>query len=683
MGQDERQLHARLRLCHPPIISRLVRRDRPPGETNGGRSRYEEDTLMPQAPSHRAVRSIAALALAAAMLLPAAAPVAAADPLILRIGTDQKLQTLNPWHSVTVADYEIFQIQYELLVGFGQDLGPAPGFADTWESSADAMTHTFHIREGMKWSDGEPATCEDARWTYQFVLDVVASEAGYVGSGYLEPYLTNTGAKTITCTDANTLVVATEFPTTLLTQAYIPILPKHVWSKYTQAQIGDAEADGFFVNQPPVVGSGPYVAVEWEPGQFIRMARNPNYWGKPGAADEVIFQTFAGSDTMVQALKSGAVDYIRGISADLWDALTGQPDIATVEGYSNGYSYLSFNTRGTTKGYGGSTSALSDVAFRDALGYALDLDKLVDATLAGHGVPGDSQVAPYHANWYVKPEARRTFDLDEANRRLDAAAYTRNAAGNRVDKEGKEIVLRLTWPDSEEEMATNAQFIQGWFKELGIGVDAYVTEEAKLLSDLVGPGLEGTANWDFYMWGWVGDPDPMSLLSFFTSFQIDNLNDSFYANARYDELFGLQQKATDAKQRFEYIKELQEIFYRDAPYHVLYYDNVLDAYRTDKFAGWVNQPPVGGTPIFGYGYVGYMNLVDAAAPTPAPSVEAPTNAPSGSAAAPTPAPSRDGGTATGSDSTMLILLVIALVALVIVVALLLVRRRGTAAQEDE
>jgi len=638
---------------------------------------------MPQPPRTRAVRSIAVLALVGGLLLPAAAPAAAADPLILRVGTDQKLETLNPWHSVTVADYEIFQLQYDLLVSFGQNLEPSPGFADTWESSDDALTHTFHIRDGMKWSDGEPATCEDARWTYQFVLDVVASETGYVGSGYLEPYLTNTGAKTVTCTDASTLVVETEFPTTLLTQAYIPILPKHIWSQYTQEQIGDAEADGFFVNEPPVVGSGPYVAVEWEPGQFIRMARNENYWGKAGAADEVIFQTFAGSDTMVQALKAGAVDYIRGISADLWDALEGEPDIATVEGFSNGYSYLSWNTKGNSEGYNGSTSALTDVAFRDALGYALDLDKLVDATLAGHGVAGDSQVPPYHAKWYVQPAERRTFDLAEADRRLTAAGYTRNAAGNRVDKDGKEINLRLTWPDSEEEMATNAQFIQGWFAELGITVDAYVTEEGKLLSDLVGPGLDGTADWDFYMWGWVGDPDPMSLLSFFTSFQIDNLNDSFYANARYDELFELQQRATDEAQRHALIQEMQEIFYRDSPYHVLYYDNVLDAYRTDKFVGWINQPPEGGTPIFGYGYPGYLALIDAASVTPEPTA-APTEAPTASEGAATPAPSADGGPASGGDNTTILLLaaVVAIVTIV-VVGLLMARRRSAAPTEDE
>lgn len=657
---------------------------------------------MPQTQSKGALRRLAALGIALGLLVPAAAPASADNHLILRIGTDQKLETLNPWHSVTVADYEIFQIQYDMLVSFDQNLQPAPGFAETWESSEDKTTHTFKIREGMTWSDGEPATCEDARWTYQFVLDAVASNRGYVGSGYLEPYLTNAGLEAVECEDPTTLVVTTSFPTTLLTQAYVPILPKHVWSKYTMRQIGVAKADGFFVNEPPVVGTGPYVAVEWEPGQFIRMARNERYWGKAGVPDELIFQTFAGSDTMVQALRSGEIDYMAGVGADQFDALVGQPDIATVEGFSNGYTYLSFNTKGNSEGYNGSTSALSDPKFRDALGYALDLNRLVEATLAGHGVPGTTQVPPYHVNWHVPPAEPRTFDLAEANRRLDEAGYARNGDGKRVDKEGKEIVLRLTWPDSEEEQATNAQFIQGWWAELGIGVDAYVTEEGKLLDDLLGPGAEGTADWDTYIWGWVGDPDPMSLLSFFTTEQFDNLNDSFWTNPRYDELFELQQKATDPAERKGYIQEMQELFYENAPYHVLYYDNVLHAYRTDRFGGWTRQPPESGTPLIGYGYPGYLALTDAAAAAPsegpsesaAPSEGASPSAGAGAGASPgtgggaSPAASAstapaNGGATAGDSSTPLLLGAVALVVVGVIGALVLARRRGTTLEDDE
>jgi len=628
-----------------------------------------------RSPLHaRTVRALVGAGLIGALLLPATIPAAAQTVTTLRAGTDQDLQVLNPWHSVLVVDYEVFTLNYDLLVGFGQDLEPAPGFAESWSSSEDGMTHTFKIREGMTWSDGEPATSEDARWTYQLVLDAVASEAGGLGSFYLEPYLTNAGLKAVTAPDPLTLVVETEFPTTLLTQAYVPILPKHIWEGFSLDQIGNAEADGFFKNEPPVVGTGPYQAVSCEPGDNIRFVRNESYWGEQGAADEIIIQNFESMDTATQALKTGEVDYIRGVGADQFDALANEANIQAVEGFANGYSYLSFNTKGNAEGYGGSTSALADAAFRDALGYAIDPARLVDATLAGHGVPGTTNVPPYHANWHVPPATPRTFDIEEAKRRLDAAGYALDAGGRRLDKDGEQITLRLTWPDSEAEMATNAQFIQGWYEELGITVDAAVTEEGKLLEDLLGPP-DGEANWDFYMWGWVGDPDPMSLLSFFTSGQLGGLNDSFYADDRYDELFELQQKAVDPVERKGYITEMQEIFYRDAPYHVLYYDSELHAYRTDRFGGWVNQPPESGTPLFGYGPIGYTKLTLASEAGPSASAPASGEAPASGVAA-TPVPTDPGPTNPLADNTPLLAAILALVA-VAVVGLVLVRRRRT------
>ena len=623
----------------------------------------------------RIAHALAAAALVLALVLPSAVPVAADSHDVLRVGTDQDLQVLNPWQSVLVVDYEIFTLNYDLLVGFGQNLEPAPGFAESWSSSDDGMTHTFNIRPDMTWSDGEPATCEDARWTYQLVLDAVASDAGGLGSYYIEPYLTNAGLSAVECTDELTFVVTTEFPTTLLTQAYVPILPEHIWGEYSLDQIGNSEADGYFSNEPPVVGTGPYQAVEWEPGNFIRFERNESYWGDKGAAREVIVQGFESADTMVQALRSGEVDYIRGVGADQFDALATEPGITVVEGFSNGYTYLSFNTKANDEGYGGSTSALKDPAFRDAIGYAIDAERLVDGTLAGHGVPGDTNVPPYHANWHVAPDNPRQFDIEEANRRLEAAGYTLDGSGRRLDADGQPITLRLTWPDSESEDATNAQFIQGWLSELGITVDAAVTEEGKLLEDLLGPP-DGEANWDFYIWGWVGDPDPQSLLSFFTSGQLGGLNDSFFTDERYDELFELQQRAVDPAERAAYIAEMQNIVYDLAPYHVLYYDNELHAYRTDRFGGWVNQPPESGTPLFAYGPIGYTKLTLAAAATPEPSA---TEGTAPASAAPTPAGGGEG--AATSDNTPLLVGAAVVVVVLVAVGLVLSRRRTVAEEE--
>jgi peptide/nickel transport system substrate-binding protein len=626
----------------------------------------------------RLARFIALGALIGAGLVPAGVA-QGASPLILNVGTTQKLETLNPWQSITYADYEMFQVQYELLVSFGANLEPAPGFADTWSDSADKKTHTFHIRDGMKWSDGQPATCEDARWTYQLVLDAVAS-LGYLGSGYLDPYLTNTGLEKVSC-DGSTLTATTKFPTTLLTQADLPILPKHIWSKYTMDQINDTTVEGYFDNAPPVVGSGPYVAVEWEPNKFIRMKRNDNFWGQRGVPDEIIFHQFADEATMVQSLKNGELDYARGVGADLYDSLATEPNIARSEGYANGYTYLSFNTRAKQPGYKGSTSALEDPKFRDALMWAIDKKTLVDKVLNGHGVPGTTNVPPYHVKWHIEPANPRSFDIAEANKRLDAAGYQKNADGKRLDKEGKPITLRLTW--SNDNYPKDAQFIQGWWQQLGIDVDAFSTEEDTLINLLYGPETDkkDDANWDTYIWSWGGDPDPMSLLSLFTTDQIAaGVDDCFFSNARYDELFTLQQQAVDEATRHQYIAEMQQIFYDVGCNTPLYYDSELHAYRTDKFVGWTNQPPDTGTPLFGFGHPGYLALKDATlVPTPAPTSAA-TTAPGATSGPTATTPPTTGN--TGSSSTPLIIGGVVVLLVIVAGGFLMMRRRGPKAEEE-
>ena len=630
----------------------------------------------------RAARVVAALALVLSTTVPTAATTTAAGNLVLRVGTDQKLQVLNPFESVTVADFEVFTLNYDLLVNFGPSIEPVPGFAESWTQSTDGKQWTFKIRPGMKWSDGQPATSEDARWTYQTILDGVASKRGYLGEGYLEAYLTDAGLNKVEAPDPQTLVLTTDFANAVILQAYVPILPKHIWSKHTLAQIGTPEAAGFFKNEPPVVGTGPYQAVEWQPGQFIRFTRNPNYWGtQKGAEDEVILTQFSAPDTMVQALKTGELDYVRHVLPDQFNALKTDPNIKTVAGVANGYSELSFNTGGKKKGYGGSTSALSDPAFRDALGYAIDHQKLVDSTLGGYGTVGTTIIPPYQARWHVEPDRPRRFDIAEAKRRLDAAGYKLDANNKLLDKDGKVISLRLTWPDSEAQDSSVAQFLVEWFGQLGITVTAAVTEEGKLTTDVTGPP-NGPANYDIYMWGWTGDPDPNSLLKFFQTSAIGSSSDSYYSNPHYDDLFNQQRAEPDPAKRKAILAEMQNLVYDEAPYHILYYDAELHAYRTDKFAGWVNQPPEDGTPLFGYGSGGYNLLTDATIkPSAAPSQDT-SAATAGSSGGPAPSPT--GGAPASSSSSSALPLVLGIAALVVIIAVGLVvmrGRRGTAEEE--
>jgi peptide/nickel transport system substrate-binding protein len=631
----------------------------------------------------RSARVFALLAIVGATLVPAVG-VHAADPLILRAGTTQTVQGLNPWSVVDVVDFEIMTLNYDTLVGFGQDVEPVPGFAESWTRSADGLTWTFKIRPGMKWSDGQPATSEDARWTLQYVLD--ATTAGRVlGLGYLEPYQTAAGVTAVSAPDPTTLIVKSNLNNPLLLQSYIPILPKHVWSK-----LDPKAASGTFQNPAPIVGTGPYQVVEYKPGQFVRLQRNASYWGKQGAADQIVITTFKSDDTMIQALKKGELDYARDVPAAQFDQLKANPGgpIVTTDGVSNTFYELAFNCyTKPIKGGGASTTAVQDPAFRDALGYAIDKQAIVTKAFAGHATVGSTQITPFQAGWHAEPNDLRTFNIDTAKSKLDAAGYALDASGRRLDKDLKPITLRLAWPGAPEE-ATAASLIVDWFGQLGIKVNAAPQDEAKLGAELLPPEADppGKANFDMFIWDWVGDPDPTSLLKVLTTKEIGASSDSLWSNAQYDALYAKQLAETDSTARHAEVAQMQQIMYDEAPYHVLYYPSQLDANRTDRFGGWLNQPSQNGNPLFGFGSLDYTYLTDAKAVVPSASPAA-SSSPGSSEAAVASAPAATSSAAPAapsntSSSTPLLALGIVVLIAAAAIGLLVLRRSRKAAEEE-
>jgi len=652
---------------------------------------------MPTTVRARAVKTLAALAFGATVLLPAAAPVAAADPVLLRVGTTQDIDTTNPFGTALVSGYETYQLTYNLLVDFGTDLGPVPGFADQWQRAADGKSWTFHIRSGMKWSDGQPATSADACFSWGLIL-AANKDGTTVGSGYLDSALTkDAGVTAVSCPDDSTMIATTNDASQRILQTYIPIIPKHIFGKYDYKQIGDAKFTGF---NAPLVGTGPYTLTEWKTSQYVKFVRNPNYWGTQGYPDQVIIQFFKSDDTMVQALKAGELDYARDPNSQQLKALENQPGYKTVVGASNGWTQLAFNTYGEFNGKtipngGPSTKAMLDPAFRDALGYAVDKPTLITKVLGGYGDPGSTIVPPALPQWHVDPTTPRTFNIDLAKQKLDAAGYPLDGSGNRMDKEGKPINLLMVLPDSNSNYAKAAQFIQTWYGQLGVKVTTRVLDQATL-SDLVLPPEAGkgkTAKYDIELWGWSGSPDPNALLQIFRCDAIGNTSDSQYCNPAYDALYDQETAAQTSDARHALLAQMQNLIYDQAVYDVLYYDSNLAAYRTDVFGNYVNVPD-NGTPLFTYTTLGYTKLTSAAAaasPSPVASAsEAPSSSTGASAgtpsaaasSAPTPAPSADTGNASSTGGAPVALFGLIGVVVVVVVVLLLVRRRGPSAEDE-
>ena len=636
-------------------------------------------------------RVLAAAGLTAALISPMPAAVGAADEeKTLRVGTIQEFDSMNPNLAITVAEYEAMLLNYDLLVGFGPDLEYAPtGFATDW--NLEGSTWEFTIREGMKWSDGEVADANDVAFTYQYLLD--SMDPAYTGpwapdgndtnadeaadnplSLFGDFLLSTVELESIEVVDDLHVNMTTGFPTQLFLGAYIPILPEHIWGEVTFASAAtDFQAD------PPVVGTGPFTASEWQHDAFATFVRNPNYWGKQPYVEEVIFQFYGNEDAQTQALKAGTVDYIRGVLPEQFPSLDAEDDIVGVEGAGAGWTQLAFNAYEPEIPDGGaSTKALLDPEFRSALDRAVDRQVLVDEVLNGFGIPGDTVVAATVAYFKKAPANPRPFDLDAAAAQLEAAGYVdSNGDGNREDKEGKEINLRIYFPDTDAGYAKSAAFVEDWWGQIGIGVTINAEDSDTLTSRLY-PPPDGKADYDIELWGWSqSGQDPDFLLSIFTASQIGVWSDTGYSNPEFDEMYDAQKRAASAEERKALVDEMQDLIYDEAVYIVLYYDSELHAYRNDKFEGWLLQPRSGGVSLFANGVETYLNLVPVGSTTPSTDPGAPSASPGATSPPATPG---DGDGSAGS--LPLILGIVGLVA-IIAVGLVLMRRRQPASAADD
>jgi peptide/nickel transport system substrate-binding protein len=529
-----------------------------------------------------------------------------AGKVTFTVGTPDDIDSLNPFTGIESTAYEIYQLNYETLTDYGQaDFSTKPALAESWDTSADGLTWTYHLRAGLKWSDGQPLTASDVAYTFNRIRAGKYERTNY--GNYV------TGLTSVVATDARTVVMKVKKPTPIMEHLYIYILPEHIWKgideKKVKAFANDAGTGG-------VVGSGPFIVKERKVGQFIRLERNPNYWGPKPKIDELVFRIFQNQDSLAQALKRGEIDFADNLDSNVFNSLENVSGVKTFPATYSAFDEIAMNTGaalddGTPIGNG--HPALKDKRVRVAIAHAIDSKTINDRVYGGHGTPGTSIIPSLYKKLHYDPGASAyAFDPAEANKELDAAGYKKGSNGIRTMPDGtRPLKLRLFARSSSQTSKQTAPFVAGWLKD--IGIDA----QTKIVSDDALTELIGQGKFDLFEWGWVVEPDPNYQLSTFTcanrSYKdggdvFANLSDSFYCNKAYDALYAKQARQIDAAQRAQTVKAMQKMLYDDAPYVVLdYYDN-LEAYRSDRFTNFKPQPEPKGSLLFQYGTYSYKSI---------------------------------------------------------------------------
>ncbi len=489
---------------------------------------------------------------------------------VLRFGWAQEPDNLNPFVGQSEEDFTIWSINWELPIGFSaEDLSPTSAIVKDWEVSEDRKTVTMKLEPDLKWSDGKPITSEDVRWS----LDTLGSE-GVLFTSYTD------GITKMETPNPQTLVLHTKKPDARLVGGlYVYVLPKHVWGK-----VPLDELTGQYNPELPMVGSGPYIVTEWEKGRILRMERNPEWRGEPGAYDQIQLFKYGTQDAVERALQLGEIDMIGEVEAGSFERLGSQENVDALSSPLPSYTQLAFNLCPEELCPDAEFNpAIQDQTIRQAIAFAVDREKINEIAARGTSFVANGILPSYYKAFYTEPEQTYPYDPDLANQMLDDAGWTRNDDGIR-EKDGETASFDVYVRSESPYNIQAAKLIAEMTADIGVEFNVQVVSTDKLF-DLTVRKEDGkpAPAFDTFIWGWGGDPyDPSFLLSILTTGEIGGSSDSFYSNPEYDRLFREQTGLFDTEARKEVIAQMINIAQEDLPYLVLTEDPALQAYRTDR-----------------------------------------------------------------------------------------------------
>ena len=385
------------------------------------------------------------------------------------------------------------------------------------------------------------------------------------------------------------------------------ILPEHIWGKLSADQITKyAAEDG--------VGSGPFTLGEFKRGQYVKMKVNPSFWEGRRPIDEIVFRIFNNPDAMIAALEKGEIDAAHNVPSQAFNRLSTEDGIVAVQGNQGGFDEIAINGgAGLEKPH----PALLDKQVRLAIAHAIDKQTLLDRVYEGIGSVIETVSPSPDPVWMPEiPESDQfTFDPDLSRKILDDAGYKdTNGDGVREMPGGGQPLEFTYYVRSNSEVAPPvSDFVAGWLKDIGIKLDRKYVD-----TDQLGP-IIGKGDYDMFHWSWTPYVDPDTQLSYFQCDQVAKAsdptlynNDANWCNPKYDALYKQQNVELDRDARIDIVHRMLKIFHDDATYLVFALTPDLQAYRTDRFDGWLHQPADVGPVIFSNTTPTYYNLAPSA-----------------------------------------------------------------------
>lgn len=475
----------------------------------------------------------------------------------LTIGYDQEPDILNP--DIVGGDLAatndmvqgILDKPYEIL----PDLSIAPQLAqdDPEVVSEDPLVIEYRLKEDLTFSDGEPLTSEDAKFTFDQIMDPDNNIITREGYDKVEKFETP---------DDQTVRITFSEPYApwkdIISGSYAWILPKHVY---------EGENFNKALNNE-VVGSGPFKLKEWNKGQNLVLEKNENYSGDEPAIDQITFRFISDTNTLNTSLQSGEVQFINSPpDIGLKEKLEGYQGVNVDIAAGTVWEHIAFNLE-----------KIQNKKLREAVAYGVNREQILNEILPGQVKPLNSVLVPEQDPYYTPAWEKYSFDPDRASQLVEEA-----------QTEGADPTITFSTTSDNNLRETLQQVVQQQLKDVGITVNIKNTAAQTFFGEWAPKG-----NFQMGEWAWLATPEPqLSVLFGADAIPPDGQNYYRYKNEEATRLMKQADVTVDEAERAELTRQVQEIIADDLPLLPLYQRPVYYAYDENLQGPEVNPTLAG------------------------------------------------------------------------------------------
>jgi len=440
---------------------------------------------------------------------------------------------------------------YSALVRYDlETLEPVGDLAETWEVSENGLTYTFSLRDNVLWHDGEPFNADDVVFTINEIW--TNPEVPY--------YLANNFRliENVSKVDDHTVEIKLSAPQPslpVLLGYNAAILPEHLLAELTPEQLVNPTD---FLKNP--VGTGPFKFVEHNPGAYVHLERNEDYFDGAPHLDAMTFRVVPDANAQLALLQSGEADLVV-IEPFQLSSVENNPNIQIQSVPVTRHEFIAINN---------GIEQLSELNVRKALTMGLDREALLKAVFAGRGKVATGPFAPSVAWAYDDTIKPLSYDPEAAAKLLEEAGWTIGQDGIRT-KDGAKLSFTLLYDPSNPTRARTALLAQQQWGALGIEVK-FETSEYRAIVERIRqspPGYELNPN---YL---IVPPDPDGVANFYLS---ESLANSWaFKNPQVDSLLSEGAAISDQAERARIYKQVQAIIHAEQPNVYTVYPDEIQA----------------------------------------------------------------------------------------------------------